>query len=126
MSATTCLQGATYDLGPLVRIPLGEGLTFRVGDVLVAVFRTRDGGVYATQALCPHRAGPLADGLIGAGKVVCPLHGYKFDLATGRPVGNGCEALRTHSVQVGPSGEILLTLGTDVLAAESEDLHGQP
>jgi len=84
-----------FDLGPLDRIPLGEGRTFNLGGREVAVFRTR-AGVFATDAMCPHKTGRLADGLVGDGKVICPLHGFKFALATGEPLGNDCAALVTY------------------------------
>jgi nitrite reductase (NADH) small subunit len=103
-------SGMTYDLGPLSRIPIGEGRTFLVADGAVAVFRARSGRVFASQAWCPHKRGPLADGLIGDGKVICPLHAYRFDLETGQPLGNDCESLRTYPVAIGDSGEILLLI----------------
>jgi nitrite reductase (NADH) small subunit len=99
-----------YNLGPLTRIPQGEGRTFRIGDTAVAVFRTRKNGVFATQATCPHKNGPLADGIIGADQVICPLHAYKFQLTNGEPVGNTCPALKTYSVSLSESGDILLSL----------------
>jgi nitrite reductase (NADH) small subunit len=99
-----------YDLGPLHRIPPGEGRTFDVGAVRVAVFRTRSGAVHATQATCPHREGPLADGLVGDGCVVCPLHGYKFDLATGEPLGHSCGSIAVHAVSITADGRVLLSL----------------
>ncbi len=92
-------RGTCFDLGPLERIPLGEGRTFHLGLRNVAVFRTR-AGVFATDAMCPHRGGRLADGLVGDGKVICPLHGYKFALATGEALGNACTALATHRTVV--------------------------
>ena len=49
----------TYRIGALENIPLGEGRIARVGHMPIAVFRARSGEVFATQALCPHRAGPL-------------------------------------------------------------------
>ena len=98
------------NLGALERIPLGEGREFEVDGELIAIFRARDGQLYAVQAKCPHRAGALADGIIGAGKVVCPLHSFKFDLATGAPLGNDCAALKTYTVSVNEDGEILLSL----------------
>src|SRR5262245_41118971 len=98
----------TFNLGPLERIPPGEGREYEVGGRLIAVFRTRENAVYALQANCSHRDGPLADGLIGAGKVICPLHAFKFDLATGSPVGNDCPALEVFKVSVNSDGEILL------------------
>jgi nitrite reductase (NADH) small subunit len=99
-----------YDLGPADRIPPGEGRTFDLRTVRVAVFRTRSGAVHATQASCPHREGPLADGLVGDGCVVCPLHGYKYDLATGEPLGHSCGAIAVHAVWITADGRVLLSL----------------
>jgi nitrite reductase (NADH) small subunit len=96
---TSAAHATCFDLGPLDRIPLGEGRTFRVGERDVAVFNTR-AGVFATDAVCPHRAGRLADGLVGGGKVICPLHGFKFALATGQPIGNDCSALTTYRTTI--------------------------
>lgn len=110
MEITTRLNKTVYNLGSIERLPLGEGREFRVGGHLIAVFHTRKGGVFATQAICPHKGGPLADGLIGGGKVICPLHAYKFDLATGQSVGNTCEGLKTYSVSLSGTGNILLSL----------------
>ena len=107
-------QGLSGSLGPVEQIPLGEGREFEVDGTRIAVFRTRQGEVYATQAACPHREGPLADGIIGDGQIVCPLHAYKFDLATGKPVGNDCAALRTYAVSVSEDGDILLSYGKEL------------
>ena len=98
------------DLGPVDLIPPGEGRTFAVGGLRVAVFRTRAGEVYATQASCPHRAGPLADGLMGGTNIVCPLHGYKFDLATGCAVGHACGNLAVYAVSVEADRRIRLCI----------------
>ncbi len=101
------------NLGPVARIPVGEGRAFTIGETRVAVFRTREGGLHATQADCPHREGPLADGLLGGGLVVCPLHARKWSLATGAPApGNDCPALATHAVSVSADGDLLLDLRT--------------
>ena len=107
---TTAWPDDPVHLGPADRIPPGEGRVFTVGDIRIAVFRTRDGGVYATQADCPHRQGPLADGLLGGGVVTCPLHARKWVLATGAPVGNDCPPLATYPVAVSEAGELLLLL----------------
>lgn len=109
MSVMEAARGLTYSLGPVEQIPLGEGRVFEVEGRSVAVFRTRQDKVYATQAACPHKAGPLADGIIGGRQIVCPLHAYKFDLATGEPVANDCKALRTYEVSLGEDGDILLS-----------------
>ena len=95
-------------LGPVDAIPLGQGCTYVVDGRAIAVFRQRDGQLFATQNECPHRGGPLADGIIGAGKVICPLHARQFDLKIGASAG-GDYAVRTYPVRV-EDGEVILTL----------------
>ncbi len=110
MSIMMSRERVVYNLGPIERIPLGEGRSFRVEDTAVAIFRTRKNEVFATQATCPHKGGPLADGIVGDGKVVCPLHAYKFQLATGDALGHTCGALTTYAVSLDEDGNILLYL----------------
>jgi nitrite reductase (NADH) small subunit len=109
MTTATCSR-TLVNLGPLQRIPPGEGRTFTVDAISIAVFRTRQGEVFATQASCPHRRGPMADGITGDGRVVCPLHAYQFELATGAPIGNDCAALETYPISVDAAGNVLLEL----------------
>jgi nitrite reductase (NADH) small subunit len=108
MSMTHLNAASLRELGPSSLIPSGEGRVFEVGTQRVAVFRTRHGELFATQAECPHRGGPLADGLVGAGRVVCPLHAFQFDLRTGEPVRNSCEPLITYFVTESADGRLLL------------------
>jgi nitrite reductase (NADH) small subunit len=103
----------TFPIPTVEQIPIGEGRTFQIGKLSLAIFRTRTGDLFATQATCPHKGGLLADGIVGAGKVVCPLHSYKFDLATGQPVGNDCPSLKTYPVTVSEKGEILISILDD-------------
>ena len=99
-----------HSLGRASQVPLGEGKTFEIGELRIAVFRTRDGRLFSTQAFCPHKGALLADGIVGGGKVICPLHAYKFDLETGKPVGNDCEALQTYRVELCEEGRLQLHL----------------
>ncbi len=99
-------------LGPLSAIPPGEGREFSVDGVDIAVFHLRDGSVRATQARCPHRDGPLADGLTGGNTVVCPFHAWKFDLTTGTPILGDCP-LRVFPVRTATDGTIHLTLSEE-------------
>ncbi|RYZ05242.1 MAG: Rieske (2Fe-2S) protein [Myxococcales bacterium] len=96
-------------LGPLSAIPEGEGRTFDVGGTRLAVFRARNGAVYATQADCPHKSGPLADGLLGTGTLICPLHSLKFDLATGQAHSGDCH-LRVYPAKLSGNGHVLVEL----------------
>jgi len=79
-----------HRVGALTQIPEGEGRNVEVAGRRLAVFRSRDGQVFATQAECPHRRGPLADGIVGAGHVVCPLHEWRFNLETGVTENGSC------------------------------------
>jgi NAD(P)H-dependent nitrite reductase small subunit len=95
-------------LGPMDQIPVGEGRAFAVGDEQVAVFRTRGGGLHALQAICPHRGGPLADGLIDGQQVICPLHNHAFRLVDGQCT-TGERSVHTYQVAV-EDGDIVLRL----------------
>jgi nitrite reductase (NADH) small subunit len=72
------------NLGSINAIPPGQGRCYVVGNQEIAVFRQRDGRLFATQNRCPHRQGPLSEGLVGNGKVICPLHAHHFDLESGK------------------------------------------
>jgi nitrite reductase (NADH) small subunit len=93
--------------GHISAIPVGEGRMLRVDGHLVAVFRLRDGGVRATQPWCPHRTGPLADGLVGDDELVCPLHARTFSLRTGEA------GIVTYPARVSGDGTIILTLSAE-------------
>jgi len=53
----------------------------------IAVFRTGDGAVYALSDRCPHKNGPLSQGIVHGRSVTCPLHAWTIDLASGEPTG---------------------------------------
>ncbi len=65
----------------------GEVHTATIGETQAAIVRTAD-GVFALNARCPHQGGPLHEGQACDGALQCPWHGYKFDLKTGRGIGN--------------------------------------
>jgi nitrite reductase (NADH) small subunit len=96
------------NLGSVKAIPLGQGRCYVVGNQEIAVFRQRDGSLFAIQNRCPHRQGPLAEGLVGAGKVICPLHGHQFDLRTGSG-SEAVECVEAFSVEEA-GGNIVLNL----------------
>ncbi len=106
MDATVTPAAVPHRLGPVDRVPPGEGREFVIGDRRVAVFRMRDGRVLATDARCPHRGGPLADGIVGMDGVVCPLHARRFSLVTGAADGGEC-AVAVHPARV-EDGEIVV------------------
>jgi nitrite reductase (NADH) small subunit len=94
------------NLGCAKTIPLGQGRCYLVGGEEIAVFRQRDGRLFAIQNRCPHRQGPLSEGICGAGKVICPLHAHKFDLATGQGAEAG-ERIKVYHVTES-TGDVIL------------------
>ena len=75
------------DLGPVAQIPLrGARSVLVAGGEEIAVFRTGDDRVYALVNRCPHKGGPLSQGIVHGDKVACPLHDWKISLVTGEAV----------------------------------------
>jgi nitrite reductase (NADH) small subunit len=100
---------AEIEIGPLSAIPPGEGRNIQAQGRKIAIFHTRAGAVFAVQAECPHRGGPLADGLVGGTTLICPLHAWKFDLTTGAALLGDC-GIKTFPVRVGKDGQIILMI----------------
>ena len=106
---TTQIECQEYCVGPLDQIPMGEGRQVTIGGVTVAVFRSRSGKVLATQAECPHRQGRLADGLIGGTTLICPLHGWKFNMETGEAILGDC-GITTYRTRIDDAGDVWVAL----------------
>ena len=64
-------------------IPPREGRSALVGDREIAIFNLGD-RFLAVDNRCPHKGGPLCDGIVSGAAVICPLHAWKIDLATGQ------------------------------------------
>ena len=65
-------------------IPVGQGALLDAGGHSLAVFNLGEGQFRAVSPVCPHEDGPLSEGWIEGDAVVCPWHGFDFDLASGR------------------------------------------
>ena len=79
-------------------VPPGEGRAVTLDGRRIAIFRAA-GGWYALDAVCPHRGGPLADGIVCDRAVICPLHERRFDLRTGAALTTG-EGVAAHGVEL--------------------------
>lgn len=81
-------------------IPLREGRSVRLGDDEIAIFNLGDRYV-AVDNSCPHRGGPLCDGIVSGDTVVCPLHGWRISLDTGEVLKpDVCVKVETYPVSV--------------------------
>lgn len=73
--------------------PLGAR-TVRVAGTAIAVFRTADDRIFALRDRCPHKGGPLSQGIVHGEQVTCPLHGWVIGLRDGAAEApdSGCTA----------------------------------
>jgi nitrite reductase (NADH) small subunit len=81
-----------------------------VGDI--AVFRTVDDEVFALRDKCPHKGGPLSQGIVHGRKVACPLHDWKIALDTGLAVAPDVGCAARYPVRVA-DGRVSLSLMPD-------------
>jgi nitrite reductase (NADH) small subunit len=95
------------DVGALDDIPRRGGRVVRTPRGCIAVFRAADDAVFALDDRCPHKGGPLSDGIVHGHAVTCPLHNRVFAMATGEAQGSDEGRVRTHAVRVA-EGRILL------------------
>ena len=72
-----------FTVGHLHEIPRLSAKVVTVHGTPIALFRTQSDAVFALEDRCPHKQGPLSQGIVHDGKVTCPLHGWVIDLAEG-------------------------------------------
>ena len=81
----------------------------------IAVFRTATDEVFAMKDECPHKKGPLSQGIVHGTSVTCPLHGWKIDLASGEALGPDEGCANVFSVKV-ENGMVFIDLKAAVAA----------
>lgn len=99
------------NIARLAEIPrLGSRVVVKSG-VRIALFRTEDDQIFALHDKCPHKGGPLSQGIVHGCKVTCPLHSFVIDLATGSADAPDEGHVRTFPAKV-EDGAILVDLTT--------------
>lgn len=82
----------------------------------IGLFRTADNQVFAIENRCPHRGGPLTEGIVHGHAVTCPLHNWAIDLDSGQALGADQGQVATWPVRL-EGDRILLGLATEVTGA---------
>lgn len=95
------------DIGALTDIPERGARVVKTLMGCVAVFRTLDDEVFAIDDACPHKGGPLSEGIVHGRSVTCPLHNMVLRLDTGVAQGADEGAVNTYPIRV-EAGRILL------------------
>lgn len=95
------------DIGSLEDIPRQGARVVKTAQGCVAVFRTMDDRVFALEDRCPHKGGPLSEGIVHGTSVTCPLHNWVFDMNSGEAQGADQGLVRTFATKV-QKGRILI------------------
>ncbi|MBU6206762.1 MAG: nitrite reductase small subunit NirD [Alphaproteobacteria bacterium] len=104
------------DIGPVEQLPALGARTLPVqGGDEIAIFRTATGKIYALVNKCPHKAGPLSQGIVHDTTVTCPLHNWRISLVTGKALGDDAGCVPTISVKI---------VGGRIMLARAEALAG--
>lgn len=100
------------EIGSLDEIPRQGARVVKTGSGNIGIFRTLDHEVFALRDHCPHKGGPLSQGIVHGARVTCPLHNWNIDLATGQAVApdEGCAARFETNVE---GGTVYLQLSGD-------------
>lgn len=105
------------DIGTLDDIPLRGARCVKTPNGRIGIFRTHDDRVFAIEDHCPHKGGPLSQGIVHGAAVTCPLHNWVFSLETGKAVGADEGSVKTIPVRI-EDGRIAIALGALLQAAE--------
>ena len=95
------------DIGAVSDIPLRGARKIKTPVGCVALFRTDMDEVFAAADRCPHKGGPLSEGIVHGQSVTCPLHNWVFDLNTGQAQGADSGSIAVYPVRI-EAGRILI------------------
>ena len=87
---------------------INEAREFTVGDKTICVANV-DGTITAMDNVCLHRGGPLGQGVIDRGKLICPWHGWEWNPSTGEAVHNPAAKVAVYPVKI-EHGDVLIKL----------------
>jgi nitrite reductase (NADH) small subunit len=95
------------DVGALEDVPVRGARLLKTPSGCVAVFRTAEDEIFALDDRCPHKGGPLSEGIVHGKSVTCPLHNWVFSFETGQAQGADKGQVATYETRV-EGGRILI------------------
>lgn len=105
------------EIGKLSDIPLRGARCVKTPQGKIAVFRTAENEVFAIEDHCPHKGGPLSQGIVHAKAVTCPLHNWVISLETGKALGADEGEVQTIPVRVDEE-KLFIAIEPLMMAAE--------
>ena len=106
-----------FAIGNITDIPLRGARCVKTPQGKIAVFRTAENEVFAIEDHCPHKGGPLSQGIVHARAVTCPLHNWVISLETGRALGADVGSVKTIALK-NDRGALFIALESLLVAAE--------
>lgn len=106
------------EICPLEQIPRLGARVLPTPGGNISLFRTSDDRVFALTDRCPHRGGPLSQGIVHGHFVTCPLHDFVIDLTTGKAVAPDEGCANSYPVRV-EQGMVLISLDRPETATEA-------
>ncbi len=103
------MEKVWVDIGPAADVPIRGSRVVKAGATCIAIFRTAADEFFAVEDACPHKQGPLSQGIVHARAVTCPLHNWVIDLADGVAQGADEGKVETFPLRV-EAGRLLLSL----------------
>ncbi len=103
----TAMSKTWIDIGALSAIPVQGARLVKTPKGCIAVFRTSNDEAFALEDRCPHKDGPLSQGIVHGRSVTCPLHNWVINLETGAAEGADRGQVATVRLKV-ENGRILL------------------
>jgi nitrite reductase (NADH) small subunit len=100
------------DIAAVEDIPRQGSRVVKTAKGEIAVFRTLGDEIFALRDKCPHKGGPLSQGIVSGKKVACPLHDWKIELDTGMAVAPDVGCAARYPVKV-EGGRVSLSLTPD-------------
>jgi nitrite reductase (NADH) small subunit len=95
------VSGANWiDIGAIADIPVRGARLVKTDSGCLAVFRTSEDKAYAINDRCPHKGGPLSQGIVHGETVTCPLHNWVISLKTGEAQGADKGRVKTIPLEV--------------------------
>jgi nitrite reductase (NADH) small subunit len=88
------------EIGSVSDIPRRGARCVDTPDGKIAIFRTTEDRIFAIEDHCPHRGGPLSQGIVHGSAVTCPLHNWVISLETGKALGADQGTVRTIDVKI--------------------------
>lgn len=95
------------DIGALEDVPARGARVIKSAEGCFAVFRTAEDQVFVIEDRCPHKGGPLSEGIVHGSAVTCPLHNWVISLETGQAQGADEGSVPTYPAKI-EAGRILV------------------